>query len=213
MSEFGKYVVLEGGDGVGKSTQAEILQGNLDNIGIESKIIEEPGGTLFADALRPIVKNGDLHAEPEANVMAFTAARIEADRKIIVPTIEDGKWVIATRNWVSTLAYQGRGQGVNLDDIWEITRLFASPTYIKPDYLCVLGLSDIIERQKRLAERGQPDTPDAFESQDEQFQQRVEDGYLEVAEKWKLPLIDASATREQVSREVWRHIEPLTEAA
>lgn len=213
MTELGKYIVLEGHDGTGKSTQVDLLQDRLRSTGIQSVKVEEPAGAPIADALRTIIKNGNLERDGVTNLLLFTAARREIDRQVILPKLEQGTWVLAARNWISTMAYQGYGEGLNRDDIWETTKQFTSPGYVNPDFTCVLSLRDEIERTKRIEQRGELENPDTFESRDQDFQNRVKTGYEELAHLFKLPVIDASSAPEDIAEEVWEHIEPLTEAA
>ncbi|MEK7621113.1 MAG: dTMP kinase [Patescibacteria group bacterium] len=213
MSERGKYVVIEGHDGTGKSTQVDMLRARLSGNYIKAISVEEPAGAPIADELRKIIKNGELERDPTTNLLLFTAARRATDIQIIQPALERGEWVVAARNWVSTLAYQGYGEGENLDDIWSMTEQFTGPRYISPDFICVLSLQNEIERTERIGQRGELENPDTFESRGDDFQQDVERGYLEVADQWGIPVIDASGTKAQINDKIWRHIEPLTEAA
>lgn len=213
MTERGKYIVIEGHDGTGKSTQVETLRKRLAASGIQSVKVEEPAGIAIADELRTIIKNGDLQRDAITNLLLFTAARREIDSQVIVPSLEQGTWVVAARNWISTMAYQGYGEGLNRDDIWETTKQFTSEGYVNPDFTCVLSLRSEVERAKRIAQRGTLENPDTFESRDDDFQNRVKAGYEELAHFFKYPVIDASTTADEVYAEIWQHIEPLTEAA
>ncbi|MDO8336128.1 MAG: dTMP kinase [Candidatus Saccharibacteria bacterium] len=213
MSEFGKYAVVEGHDATGKSTQVDILCRELDKEGIESVKIEEPAGSPISDELRTIIKNGDLSRDGLTNLLLFTAARHETYRQIIEPALENGIWVVAARNWISTLAYQGAGEGIDSDEILEMTQRFTSEKYLNPDYLSVLVLKDETERRRRIRERGLLLNPDTFEGKDEQFQEDVHNGYLQIVEDRGISVIDASPSADEVAAEIWRQVEPLTEAA
>lgn len=213
MSELGKYAVVEGHDATGKSTQVDILRKRLRKEGIKSVKVEEPAGAHISNRLRTIIKNGKLERDGLTNLLLFTAARHETYRQIIEPSLEDGVWVVAARNWISTLAYQGAGEGINAEEILEMTERFTGEKYLAPDFLSVLVLKDETERRRRIRERGLLQNPDTFEGRDEQFQEDVHNGYLQIVEDRGLSVIDASPSAEEVAAEIWRQVEQLTEAA
>lgn len=201
MTSHGKYIVIEGNDGTGKSTQVELLAAWLKaEKGIETITTHEPAGVPVADAIRDVIKNGDLERDGETNLLLFTAARHEIWKKI-KPELEAGKWVISARNYVSTLVYQGYGEGIDLDKIHQTTREFTDEQYINPDFTFILTLSDD-ERERRINERGELDKKDTFESRDTHFQEKLNSGYKEVAEKYGFPTLDAAQTIEEIQLEI-----------
>jgi dTMP kinase len=205
MTERGKYIVIEGTDGTGKSTQVELLHQRLEHEGIKSIEFHEPGGTPIADEIRRIVKNGDLARDPETNLLLFTAARKET-WKIAHEALKKGIWVISERNHYTTLAYQGYGEGLNTDHIMQITDMFIGKEYTKPDWTCILSLDDHKERARRVAERGLLENPDTFESKDQDFQQRISKAYLTIATQYNLPVISAAQSREAIANEIYIQI-------
>jgi dTMP kinase len=208
MTERGKYIVIEGQDATGKSTQVELLRSHLAEDGIESIEFHEPGGTQMADEIRKIIKNGDLERDPVTNLLLFTAARHEiwqTARKALL----HGTWVVAARNYYSTIAYQGYAQGVELDKITRITEQFIGVDYLYPDWAAILTLEDTTERERRLKERGPLETPDTFESQGDEFQQRINAGYISVAEQYNLPVISAQQTREALAEQIYLSVKQL----
>ena len=213
MSERGKYIVIEGHDGTGKSTQVNILRETLETKGIESVKVEEPAGVPIADAIRTVVKDGTLERDPTTELLLFTAARREINRQLIIPSLEDGTWVIAARNWVSTMAYQGFGGDLQTGFIRKVTEQNTDKNYMNPDFMCILALKNKAEQERRIAERGELATPDAFESRDDRFQHEVEVGYETIAALYEVPTIDASGSIEEVTEAIWSHVHPLTEAA
>jgi dTMP kinase len=203
----GKYIVIEGTDGTGKSTQVGLLRATLAKRGIESIEFHEPEGAPIADAIRTVIKNGDLGRDGHTNLLLFTAARHEIWQQRARPALAAGKWVIAARNYYSTLAYQGYGEGLDRDLIVETTERFTEPLYMKPDHSLILTLNDEAERRKRISQRGELEKPDTFESRDDDFQRRISDGYLAIAEDYQLPLISASQSIEAVASEIMQHLE------
>jgi len=220
--EKGKYIVIEGHDGTGKSLQvARIRQKLADEYGIESIEFHEPEdeGTPISSVIRSVIKNGELERDAMTNVLLFNAARHAIWQNRALPTLEAGKFVVASRNYFSTKAYQGYGEGLDLDLIDEITRLSTDDKYMKPDMACVLDLDDEEERQKRINNRHalnirddntqELDKPDTFESKDDAFQNRVRLGYLAIAKELRLPVISAKLSPEIVTKNIWKYIEPF----
>ncbi len=140
----GKYIVIEGNDGTGKTTQVELLAEHFRKNGQAVQIVEEPGSdnptnsTPVANELRKAIKNGSLERSPEINVLLFSAARRELWQKKIAPALNKGKIVLSARNYFSTLAYQGQGEGIDSAEILRLTKLFTHERYMNPDILIVL---------------------------------------------------------------------------
>ena len=199
----GKYIVIEGNDGTGKSTQIDLLAEYFSERGDEVCVIEEPGSddpnksTPSANELRRLIKNGSLERSPEINLGLFSAARGELWREKIKPALDRGVVVLSARNYYSSLAYQGRGEGMNETEIIRMTRVFTDELYMKPDVAIILTLSDD-KRAERIGYRGNLDNPDTFESRGDDFQTRVNHAYTEIAEQYGIATIDASGTAEEV---------------
>ena len=192
----GNYIVIEGIDGTGKSTQVELLAKHYRAQGHSVTVVEEPSSddpaqtTPIAHYLRTVIKNGNLRRDPEINLALLSTARRELWQQIIQPALERGETVLASRNYFSTLAYQGYGEGLSQEHIRHITGLFTSQRYLTPDYLIILTLNDEKERMHRIQQRGTPTTaPDIFETQEKDFQQRVHTGYRMLAKDYQVPII------------------------
>ena len=191
----GNYIVIEGIDGTGKSTQVELLTKHYQSQGYVVTVVEEPSSddlaqtTPIAHYLRTVIKNGNLRRDPEINLALLSAARRELWQQIIQPALERGETVLASRNYFSTLAYQGYGEGLSREHIRHITALFTSQRYLVPDYLIILMLNNQQERMHRIQQRGALTTPDTFESQGADFQQRVYAGYGALARDYRVPII------------------------
>ena len=191
----GNYTVIEGIDGTGKSTQVELLAKHYQSQGYVVTVVEEPSSddpaqtTPIAHYLRTVIKNGNLRRDPEINLALLSAARRELWQQIIQPALERGEIVLASRNYFSTLAYQGYGEGLSQEHIRHITGLFTSQRYLTPNHLIILTLDDEQERMHRIKQRGTLATLDTFESQGSDFQQRVHDGYHILAKDYQVPTI------------------------
>lgn len=204
----GKYIVIEGHDGTGKSTQVGLIREKLAAQGIESIEFHEPQGSPIADEIRTIIKNGALPRDSQTNLLLFTAARHEIWKQA-QEKLANGVWVVAARNYFSTLAYQGYGEGLDLELITRTTSLFTDELYMKPDLAIILILDDGQERAKRIAERGELTVQDTFESRDEQFQAAVAAGYRELVTTYALSTISASQPKETITAQIFTHIDEL----
>lgn len=205
----GVYIVIEGPDGTGKTTQADIIQKALQKRGITAIHIKEPGGSPVNEAIRTVILDASLARTSMTNLLLFTANRHELWHDIIQPTLATGTWVIATRNYWSSLAYQGYGESMDQTVITETTRMFTSAEYMSPDVGIILTLNNSVERSKRVSQRGVLDSPDIFESKNIDFQLKIENGYMRVAKEYSLPTIDATQPIKNVAEDVWRYITPL----
>lgn len=198
----GKYITLEGGEGVGKTTQAKRLINRLASVGIRAEEVREPGGDEYAELLRTILLS-DVARSPESDVLTFNAARTQTLARIR-KLQEKGTWAIVDRSSLSTLAYQGYGEGVDL----EFTRLIcdAVTKLCQPD-LQLLLVAKTAELESRRAKRG---VLDRFEQMDKGFHQRVNAGYLKEAKRLKIPIVDASGSLKEVEERIWKLVKPLT---
>jgi len=199
----GKYIVIEGNDGTGKSTQVAKLAEYFRARGQTVCVVEEPGSddpeksTPIADELRKVIKNGDLARSAVVNVALFSAARRELWREKIRPALERGEIVLSARNYISTLVYQGRGEGYDESEILRLTKLFTDERYLRPDIMIILSLSHD-KREGRIAMRGELKNPDTFESRGQDFQEKVDDGYLEIAKDYDIAVVLADGNVEEV---------------
>ena len=184
------YIVIEGQDGTGKSTQAELLKKHFEEQGREVVMLEEPDGDLpQAHDLHDMILTRGYDLAPLTNVLLFTAARVELWQKIAEPVLRRGGIVISARNYWSTLAYQGYGEGVSRSKIIRITKELLPARYIHPDYGFILTVSDEV-RLARQKDRGK--ATETFEQKKHDFQQRVNAAYPKIAREFDLDIIDAA---------------------
>ena len=198
------YIVIEGQDGTGKSTQVKLFKQYFEEQGKEVVVLEEPNGDLpQAHDLHDMILTRGYDLEPLTNVLLFTAARVELWQKIAAPALKRGAIVISARNYWSTLAYQGYGEGVSRSKIIRITKDLLPAKYFQPDYGFILTASDDI----RLARQAHRDkVPETFEKRPNAFQQKVNAAYPRIAKDFGLELIDASGSIEQIFAAIKAHI-------
>lgn len=190
------YIVIEGQDGTGKSTQAELLKKHFEEQGKQVVMLEEPDGDLpQAHDLHDMILTRGYNLEPLTNVLLFTAARVELWKKIAEPVLKNGGVVISARNYWSTLAYQGYGEGVSRSKIIRITKDILPEKYIHPDYGFILVVPDEV-RLARQKNRGK--ATETFEKKPSEFQQKVNAAYPKIAKEFNLQVIDASATIDEI---------------
>ena len=196
------YIVIEGQDGTGKSTQARLLKEYFENKGKEVIVMDEPDGDLpqaheIHDLI--LVQGKDYGLEPMTNVLLFTSARVELWKKIAEPALKRGGVVISARNYWSTLAYQGHGEGISRNKIIRITKDILPDKYYRPDKSCILIVSDKV-RLSRQSGRGK--ATETFEAKADDFQQKVNHAYPKIAQDFNIPIVDASGTIEEVFEEI-----------
>lgn len=199
----GTYIVIEGQDATGKSTQVELLADHLKSTQSHPVLtLHEPDGNLpTAHVLRELIKNKDYNLEPLTHVLLFSAARLELWKKLAIPVLEQNGYVISARNWWSTLAYQGYGQGVSRDKIIKITKQTMPEKYLHPDHSLILTL-DEATRLARQSSRDDNSKKDTFESKSSDFQQRVDRAYLKIAKEFNIATFDTSTTIEQTHQTI-----------
>jgi dTMP kinase len=214
------FISIEGGEGAGKSTQADLLHERLWNRRIKANKVHEPGSTPLGWHLRDYLKSKQPLSK-EAELLLFEAARAELVINEIRPQLANGFTVIADRFEASTVAYQGYGRRIDLDVINRLNS-FATQSVL-PDISFLLdlepaeGLRRVGHPQLSLAlepdQNRQPARQDIegqrrFEDQPLQFHNRVRKGFLEIAREnpTRWVVIDASRTVEEISEEIWRNV-------
>ena len=200
----GKYIVIEGHDGTGKSTQVARLRKYLAARNIESIEFHEPEDTTLpiTSELRSLIKNGTVARRAETNLLLFTAARHEIWHASAELALANGTWIIASRSYLSTLVYQGYGEGLSLDLIRNTTETFTSKEYMQPDASIILTIDSETTRQSRISSRDSSVKADTFEQCDSSFQQRITNGYHELSTTLNIPTVSASGTKQAVHERI-----------
>lgn len=197
----GRFVALEGGEGVGKSTQLRLLAEALRARGIGVVTTREPGGTPGAEAIRAMVLDpaGDGWG-PRAEALLFAAARADHVERLIRPALARGDWVLTDRYLDSSRAYQGGGSGLDDADILTLHRIGSGG--LLPDRTVLLQL-DPDEAARRLAERDRGHS-DRIGGRDIAYHARVAAAFRHFAEAdpHRFALIDASGAPDEVHARV-----------
>ena len=195
----GRFIVLEGGDGVGKTTQATLLSSWLTAREIPHILTREPGGTPVGEAIREVVLDrDDLEISPESELLLILAARAAFVREVVRPALEMNQVVVADRFELSTLAYQGYGRGLDLQDVRDGLRIATGG--LKPDLYVLLNLPAEAAGERRRKDGG---APDRIEKAGDGFLQSVHAGYLALAETEPgVQLLSARGTPEDVHKRI-----------
>lgn len=175
---LGKFIVFEGIDGTGKSTQLALLQNYLSQKGYNVLTTREPGGTVISEEIRSLLLNPahkDLDYRTEA--FLYSSARSQLVYTKIKPALAEGEIVLCDRFIDSTLAYQGYGRGLPIEFLEKLNQLATEG--LNPDRVIVLDLpvEESLSRMKNRSER------DRLESEPTQFHRRVREGYLEISQQ------------------------------
>ena len=195
----GRFIVLEGGDGVGKTTHVALLSAWLDATGISHTVVREPGGTPLGEAIREVVLDRtDLDFSAEAELLLILAARAALVREVIRPALQRGDTVIADRFALSTLAYQSFGRGLDLGQVRLAMEVATGG--LQPDLYVVLDLP--VEESVERGRRGGHDL-DRIEQEGEDFRQTIREAYLALAESEPaVAIVSAQGSLEEVQRRI-----------
>jgi dTMP kinase len=195
----GRFITIEGGEGVGKSTQIAALADFLRASGVEVVLTREPGGTQRAERIRELLlESVPEPMPPSCELLLVFAGRATHLENVIRPALQRGAWVVCDRFTDATFAYQGGGRGMDAETIALLEKLVQSG--LRPDLTLLLDAPLEIaaaRAQERNAARG---SADRFEREKQDFFERVRRVYLERArqEPGRFAVIDATASRDAV---------------
>jgi len=197
------FIVFEGIDGSGKSTQIELLSRRLISSGHDPLVTQEPDGTPLGEAAGRWLR-GYPNLSPLTELFLFEAARAEHVEKVIQPALNTGRIVLCDRFTPSTIAYQAYGRGLDVKTVEEMNRLAANG--LQPTLTVFLDVP-IDAAHSRI----RPDSLDVLESQRHEFHQRVRQGYLEMAannpETWLT--LNGSLPVDTIAEKIWARVHPL----
>lgn len=202
----GRFITLEGSEGAGKSSNLAYIQQRLEQAGIDLVVTREPGGTPLGEAIRKLLldhRNTDMLDDTE--LLLMFAARSQHLKELIIPSLEEGKWVLCDRFTDASYAYQGGGRGIPTDRIASLEQWVQGE--LRPDLTLLLD----IPVEAGLARAGARSEPDRFEREQEEFFQRVRQAYLDraQADAGRYKIIDASQPLEQVQQQIDTVLEPI----
>jgi len=191
----GLFIALEGPDGSGKSTMIKGLEEYFKKKGMDVLITREPGGTPIGEAIRKILlDNRNRSMFPETEALLYAASRGQHVREKILPAIKAGKVVLCDRFILSSLAYQGVGRGLGIEEVRMINDFAIKG--IRPDLTLFYHIDPETTLQRKTRKRG----GDRLESEGIDFHRKVYLGYLEILKKYSnnVKIIDATKTKKEV---------------
>ena len=200
--DAGVFIVFEGPEGAGKTTQIARLATRLRESGIEPVLTREPGGTPAADAVRSVILDPALTIDPLPEFLLYSASRAQHVAEVIAPALGKNKTVISDRFFGASVAYQGYGRGLELAFIHDLTERVTKG--IKPDLVLLLDLDPAIGLE-RVAKRGQKDR---LERAELAFHRRVREGFLEQAkanDTWAV--FDAMQSEADLADALWETVQ------
>jgi dTMP kinase len=197
----GRFVVLEGGDGSGKSTQATRLAAWLRGRGVSVLETFEPGAGPTGAVLRELLLHGPEEVTPAAEALLMAADRAQHVAREIMPALARGEWVVCDRYVPSSLVYQGVVRGMGVDAVAQLSALATGG--LEPDVVVVLDVSDAIAEQRRA------DEVDRLEREGPAFHRRVRTAYRELAPAHGWVLVDADGDVDAVAAQLCVLVEPL----
>ena len=217
----GLFITFEGGEGAGKTTQATRLAERIERLGLPVLHTREPGGTELGEQIRSVVKR-DSKINTVAETLLFAAARAQLVSQVIRPRLRKKSIVILDRYVDSTLAYQGYGRGIDLEQIKSINR--AATGGLMPNLTVLLDAepSSMLDRVevgpslfdqsngKKSSRQGDNADERKFEQEPISFHQKVRDGYHELSkEGGRWAVIRANQAQHRVADAIWKRVRPL----
>lgn len=195
----GKFITLEGAEGVGKTTNREFIRRCIEMSGHTVIVTREPGGTPLAEQIRGLLlERREDGMASDTELLLMFAARAEHLARVIRPALEAGTWVLCDRFTDATYAYQGGGRGIANQRIATLEEWVQGT--LRPDLTLLLDLP-VAEGLRRA---GQRSAPDRFEAEQAAFFERVRQAYLALAQQYpaRYRVIDATQPLEAVQKHI-----------
>jgi dTMP kinase len=204
-SRRGLFVTLEGGEGSGKSTQAQALRALLEAKGFTVTVTREPAGCPLGQRVRELLSDPSLELDARSELFLFVAQRAQHAAEVIRPALARGEVVICDRFGDSSVAYQGYGRGLRPDDVRLANRVATQG--LVPDLTVLLDVPVETGLARKTGER----VPDRIGQEGAEFHERVRQGYLAMAaqEPDRFLVVDGTLPPDEITRAIWRRLEPL----
>jgi dTMP kinase len=204
----GLFISIEGLDGSGKTTQVKHIQEYLHSKNIKTLLLREPGGTKIGEKVRDILldaRNTEMDSVAEMLLYASSRAQIMAEK--VIPALEDGIAVICDRFIDSSIAYQGYGRQLDINEVYNVN--FTAVRHILPDITFFLDQHP----DTSLRRRKEASTADRLENEEMEFHKRVYMGYKELCSRYpeRIKVLDAGKSIEEIGKEITEQLESFFE--
>ena len=200
----GKFITFEGGEGVGKSTQVQLLANRLREMGKKVQVTREPGGDEVGEKIRDVLKSASKKMDPLCETLLLFAARRDHFVNVIDPLLKLGYFVICDRFYDSTLVYQGLLKKVSIEDIMHLKKI--SVGNFEPDLTLVLDMN-VEKAIDRVANRSL--IMDEYDAMDREKYEIIRSGFHKIVEifSFRTVMIKANASREEVANRIFKQVE------
>lgn len=201
----GLFITLEGGEGSGKSTQARALKDLLEAEEFTVTLTREPAGCPLGQRVRELLNDPSLELDAPSELLLFATARAQHVAEVIRPALDRGEVVVCDRFGDSSVAYQGYGRGLGVDDVREANRM--ATRSLVPNLTVLLD----VPVETGLGRKRGEDAPDRIGQEAAEFHERVRQGYLAMAaqEPDRFLVVDGTLAPEEMTRAIRRRLEPL----
>jgi dTMP kinase len=210
----GIFITLEGGEGAGKTTQAQLLRQRLEQSGYGVVVTREPGGTALGEEVRRVILRPSVGPKPkssapaplpEAETLLFLAARAQLVAEVIRPALERGEVVVCDRYSDSTLAYQGYGRGLDLEAVKAADKLATGG--LRPNLSVLLALPVDVGLARKTADAEW----DNIGQEGLEFHERVRAGFADIVaeEPGRWLVVDAALSKQMIAERIWERVGPL----
>lgn len=205
------FLTVEGVEGAGKSTFIGLLEQELTERGVAFLHTREPGGCALGRQIRPLLLDAGQKVDARAELFLFLADRAQHVADTIRPALERGQWVICDRYADSTIAYQGYGRGMDVEELQRLNDYATDSLW--PDITFLLDLPAEVGLGRALARNGREGLTQSegrFEAEALAFHQRIREGFLTRAARWpeRFRVLDATKTPEGIVAQAFEHLRP-----
>jgi len=199
----GLFIVLEGPDRSGKSTQAALLKTWLEGLGREVTVTREPGGTYLSEKIREILLDPKSHIEPLTELFLYETSRAKHTLEKIIPALKAGRVIICDRYTLSTTAYQGYGRGLDLKTVETLNRI--ATLNLKPNVTIVFDIPDKVFAEREKTRPGR----DRIEREPDSFRRRVNRAYKLLSRRPGMTRVNAGRPVEAIQADIRARVAKL----
>jgi dTMP kinase len=203
--ERGRLIALEGPDGSGKTTQIELLEKHLKELGYEVVRTREPGGTEISEKIREIILDNDnSNMSYMCEALLYAASRAQLVSEVIKPALKLGKMVICDRFVYSSMVYQGIGRGLGIERIKSINEAALDGLEADLVFMITIPYEEGLKRKKMQR------TLDRLENSGNEFHKKVFEGYLDICKKYdKIEVIDGNRSVYEIHKDIINTIKKI----